>query len=567
MTTVHLLYGSPAPDGTTPPVVGTLVWTPTRQRMQVGTPDLIVAPVGFKVPLKNGVTDVVVAPTAKNWAWRVDILIPGAPRVTTHVTVPDVEEIDFTDLVVVDPSTLQPKAKPDPIWYSWVDGLALTTANAEQAAQDAKLASEGSQTSALASANLATDKAAVATAKAAEATDKASQAGTSAFNSAASAAAALGHKNDAQAAEDGALAAESNALLYRDGAQIARMASEDARDISVSAKDDAVTAKNAAQLARTEAEALTDITVTTGAVDENGHLILSRTDSTTTDAGYVIGPPIQLEIADINTGPAPETVVGPQGPIGPKGDPGGWAAATVIPGGTSLDTIQTSGLYLNSSANANNGPMPSSAGGHMEVIASSGYIHQRYVNITENREVYSRQRYSNGTWQPWRTHNTTRVDQTAGRAIYMWDELNNRDQLIWGDTGWRQIRGDLINGWDPANGNVLLRRLHNTVYITFDVYTNPVNVTPSVAAWIPISSGFRSAASGSHTDWINYCETGTSNTPAVVIGRNMASTLEFLLGGRAPTNIRFIRGGISWPTNDAWPTTLPGISFGSIPNT
>jgi hypothetical protein len=528
--------------------------------------------VGFRVPLKNGITDIVVAPTEKNWAWRVDILIPGAPRTTTHVAVPNVEEIDFTDLVVVDPSTLQPKAKPDPIWYSWVDGLALTTANAEQAAQDAKLSAEGSQTSALNSANIATDKATVATEKAAEATDKAAQAGTSAFNSAASAASALGHKNDAEAAETGALAAESNAKLYRDGANIARTASEAARDGSVVAKDAAIQARLGAEQAHTEAVALNDITITTGDVDSLGNLILTRTDGTTKDAGRVILP-TELTIGEVETGPMVPGIVGPQGPQGPKGDPGGWTIGPVISAGTSLDTITSPGLYLNASANSGAAPSNNTGyGGHLEVIANANWIIQRYTNIFEVRETYIRYRNSSGTWGPWYAQTTARVDQTAGRAIYQWDDINNRDQIIYGDTGWRDVRS-LVNtaNFDTTTRVMNLRREGSTVRLSGQLQVLAGVTAFSYSTFLAIPIGFRVPSGipfmvGTETTALQI-RTITALLRLLTSGNDVAiQTINGTgtLGNMAAGDV--INISTSWSTSDAWPNTLPGTAVGSIPN-
>lgn len=131
MTTVRHLYGSPAPDGTYPPVDGVVIWTPTDRRIIEGSPDTIVMPIGFKIKLPE-TTKVVVAPTGVDWVWRVDEQIKGINRTTKYVAVPDtLEELDFNDLVEVDPETIEPAFDPEPVWLSWYEDL---KADAEAAA-------------------------------------------------------------------------------------------------------------------------------------------------------------------------------------------------------------------------------------------------------------------------------------------------------------------------------------------------------------------------------------------------------------------------------------------------
>ncbi|UVK58679.1 minor tail protein [Arthrobacter phage Argan] len=596
MTKVLLQYGSPAPDGTYPPVEGVLIWTPTRRRVVAGMPDKIIMPIGFKVPITGGVITVNVAPSGIDWVWRVDELVKGMSRVISYKAVPDQEEIDFTELVSVNPLSLSPLAEPEPIWYPWAEALAETTARAEQSAEDSKLAAIDSQDSALASKNSAAGSATEAYNYMQAAGGHANYAGTSAFSAGTSAATALGHKNDAEAAEFGAQAAESNAILYRDQANIARTAAETAQLGSEAARNDAVNAKLGAEDAMVAAQQLTDVTVTTGLVDENGHLILSRTDTTEVDAGYVIGPPINLSIVGTTTSPSSEVVVGPQGPIGPKGDPGGWLASTVIAIGASLDTITTSGLYLNPSSNWAMGPANATTGGHLEVISSSGYVYQRYVNINEQRKVFTRTRNSAGTWTAWRGANTVRVDQTAGRAIYMWDDVNSRDQLIWGDTGWRSIANDpsygvvaagnyfgMPNGATIADGMLKIRRVGSTVWLTSNGPIQPKQdystTTRNVCILPP---GFRTAAESAHLICRYGNNGGDPNQRLVFVGPGANWTNPAYLSATPLIDSNWNNfaansgwpkqyGGIwlfgSWETTDAWPTTLPGTASGSIPNT
>jgi hypothetical protein len=526
-------------------------------------PDKIIMPIGFKVPITGGVITVNVAPSGIDWVWRVDELVKGTNRVISYRAVPDIEEIDFTDLVGIDPTSLQPMAEPEPVWYSWAEGLAQAAGNAEQSAEDSKLAAIESQTSALASKNAAAGSATEAYNYMQGAGAHANYAGNSAFSAGNSAATALGHKNDAEASASAAEQAKSDAFLYRDGAQIARTYSEEARDASINAKTDSESARDQSIALRDEAIAARGATVTTGLVDENGHLILTRDDTTETDAGYVIGPPINLVISDINTGPAPATVVGPTGPQGPKGDPGGWTTS-VITNGTNLDTVITPGLYLNPNVNASAGPSNTAGyGGHLEVIASSGWIIQRYTNIFESRETYIRYRNSSGTWGPWYAHTTARVDQTAGRVIYQWDDVNNRDQIIYGDTGWREVKADILTGFTA--GSLRIRRVNNLVSIKWDGLQATAQPTSGIPAYTPPTGFGNSASDPSHYGWNNLCAS-TSNVGNIWATGMWGGKLVFTQCIGTFSAGLYYNGGLTYHTEASWPNTLPGTAIGGIPN-
>lgn len=122
MTIVHFSMSIPAADGITLPAVGSVRFTPTARRVVTGAPDEVVLPKPFHAPLIAGVVDVSLAPTTGAWAWRVDEFISGAPARTVYVAVPDVAEVDYPDLVTVDPATLLPDAMPAPIWETQLAG-------------------------------------------------------------------------------------------------------------------------------------------------------------------------------------------------------------------------------------------------------------------------------------------------------------------------------------------------------------------------------------------------------------------------------------------------------------
>lgn len=105
------------------PAAGGLVWTPTQRRE---TADKTVLPVSLFVPLVHGEATFTADPSGVDWVWKVEERVKGFPNTIKYYVVPDLTEIQFKDLTEVDPKTLAPTATPDPAWYAYVDGLALT---------------------------------------------------------------------------------------------------------------------------------------------------------------------------------------------------------------------------------------------------------------------------------------------------------------------------------------------------------------------------------------------------------------------------------------------------------
>lgn len=293
MTRIKRLYTFPNSDGTRRPAEGEVTWTQTHQRIIAGDPDEIVGPIGFTVPLVDGLFDVVVSATGLSWVWRVDEKIKGLYTRSTYVAVPDLPLVDFSDLVQVNIATLEPESdSPEPAWFAYVDTLesqatqaAASAANSEiitannaaligpalSAASGSASASAASASGSAASAITATQKATEAGASATSSANSASAASASATSSAGSATASASSANAAQTARTGAEAAQT-------GAQTAKTGSE--------------TAQTGAQIARADAEAARDAaevfhlsTVTTGEIDENDDLILIRTDGSEINAG------------------------------------------------------------------------------------------------------------------------------------------------------------------------------------------------------------------------------------------------------------------------------------------
>lgn len=261
MTNIEMLFGKPKADGTLAPVPGTLTWTPTLGRAVAGSPDAVVLPLPFTITVPTSVDgvpaavpipfEVSVEPTSAGWAWKVEENFTGLRRRRFYVTVPDTGSVDYHDLVQVDPTTLLPAAAPQPAWYGYVDGLALTASDAKAAAEAAQSVAQTSQTSALASANAAnvSKDAAASSASAADgsktaAANSASAAAGSAGSASGYATTALGHKNDAAtsaSASAGSASASagsaSNAASSASAAAGSATAAQGARTGSEAARD------------------------------------------------------------------------------------------------------------------------------------------------------------------------------------------------------------------------------------------------------------------------------------------------------------------------------------------
>lgn len=284
-----------------------------------------------------------------------------------------------------------------------------------------------------------------------------------------------------------------------------------------------------------------------------------------------VGPPPTLTVVDTVTGPETPGAQGAQGVKGDRGDPGGWVASTDL-GAANLNTIVTPGLYRqNNSANstaANNYPVDGALGtGVLEVIqqaAATTYTMQRYSPFGTSVRAFYMRWQSNGTWTPWRAYNATRVDQTAGRAIYAWDDLNSREQLIYGDTGWRRVVNDADIPTQP-NLQGYIRRVNSRVtFVTVEHTGGGATTTATTLYNIPL--GFRANSGQSNPAMIfsgSVVDEGAIPVPSTSIYAITAGANTIVL---KPASGKRHYAVLSYDTNDPWPTTLPGATIGSIPN-
>lgn len=143
-------------------------------------------------------------------------------------------------------------------------------------------------------------------------------------------------------------------------------------------------------------------------------------------------------------------------------------------------------------------------------------------------------------------------DESVGRRLFVWDTINLRWQMTYGDTGWRQIT-TLLNGF---TGDISVRRTGYTVECRIQV-TAPGSQT---TIWTP-PTGFNPASP-------RQVVFSTRNTSSGAISAGMAAADISLYS--TPTVSQGIIAGFTYMTYQAWPTVLPGVAWagaeGVIPN-
>lgn len=230
---------------------------------------------------------------------------------------------------------------------------------------------------------------------------------------------------------------------------------------------------------------------------------------------------------------------------------------------TDLDLVTLPGVYYQQTTGtasvARHYPV-ANVTGILEVLRVPGtadVLLQRFTPTSGSGGNVSKGQYIrralSGVWAGWQWMPSLRVDQTAGRAIYTWDDANNREQLIYGDTGWRELSTLLANSWTA--GSVLIRRRGSMVHMKM-LGLNPAPALNDNFLASATVQGFRNPnGQGWHTyprpdGSIGYIREQSGNFADV--GR--------LTGGGAVKYASF-----TWMTDDPWPTVLPGTAVGTIP--
>lgn len=137
------------------------------------------------------------------------------------------------------------------------------------------------------------------------------------------------------------------------------------------------------------------------------------------------------------------------------------------------------------------------------------------------------------------------IREVAGRTVSVWDYLNNREQLIYGDTGWRKVDGILPAGITASN--VWIRRQGSEVTInvqglkadasgTVTIYNAPLGYRPDAPS---VRSGVFASSAG---------------TARIV--SPFAGNIRVLMMGAGES----LDGSVTFTTTDPWPTVLPGVA-------
>ncbi|UUG69269.1 hypothetical protein SEA_SCIENCEWIZSAM_25 [Arthrobacter phage ScienceWizSam] len=247
-------------------------------------------------------------------------------------------------------------------------------------------------------------------------------------------------------------------------------------------------------------------------------------------------------------------------PQGPKGDPGGFTLGTPLDntvntgtGKYDLNDVLTNGIYrLTATVDnllARNYPRNYDTG-ILEVFerVPGQTVIQVWHTLNQTARMRFERTYVTGTWSPWRLYTSTRVDQTAGRSMYVFDDINNREQLIWGDTGWRNI------SQSPETNTTFMRRIGSMVQLQFTNhacpggnYVFPLQIPAGFRPSITLEAPYRQGAMA----YGNTKMVGLSSSGNITFWGSLLDTVS--------TSAVFM-------TSDPWPTTLPGTNYISPPN-
>lgn len=137
------------------------------------------------------------------------------------------------------------------------------------------------------------------------------------------------------------------------------------------------------------------------------------------------------------------------------------------------------------------------------------------------------------------------VKETAGRTVSVWDYLNNREQLIYGETGKRNILGDLVGA---TGGTATLSRSGNMVqFICYGVSFSNIF---SAIYFLP--SGFRPITAGANLAALHLGQTSHART--------LLSDYTYSISTRGGENDKPAYIDLTFQTSDPWPTSLPGVA-------
>lgn len=154
-----------------------------------------------------------------------------------------------------------------------------------------------------------------------------------------------------------------------------------------------------------------------------------------------------------------------------------------------------------------------------------------------------------------------KVSQAAGRVITAWDYLNNREQMIYGDTGHRSI--PVVGPGVDGTGEIWVRRQGNVVTMTFFTVVATASLPNDYLTDNIVPVGFRPQYALNPVGMIGNVN-GNGSTPIGII--QGAKIRKLGAGSFIPgAGVNALRGQMTWDTVDPWPDTLPGVAVGTIP--
>ena len=187
----------------------------------------------------------------------------------------------------------------------------------------------------------------------------------------------------------------------------------------------------------------------------------------------------------------------------------------------------------------------------------------KYVKIGDIQHLYNTGQ-PNGriAAPPGSTYTDTAVTCGAAKWVKMWGTSNTGWTVLYGDTGWRDIKTLLDPFWDSTS-NIQLRRIGKTVYLRSNglkVGDNPTGARSALKTLFPgkddMPLGFRNAGWGTCHAAVNI---GSTQLGAIYSSR-----------GAHDFSIRVVPGVGNWTKGDScsfnmsyvtendWPTVLPG---------
>lgn len=273
-------------------------------------------------------------------------------------------------------------------------------------------------------------------------------------------------------------------------------------------------------------------------------------------------------------GTAPNQQLSIYVPRGDKGDPGGITLGTLL-NAANLNDIKTSGVYRQTSATnstaLNNYPEASLGVLLVYEVSTGTHLEQEFRPFwfsptLRHSQISYRRQFVNGVWSPWKTFGATRIDETAGRVVYQWDDKNFRDQIIYGDTGWRTVTPPptaVVTG-----GTVRFRRINATVYLRFVDLTmsTGANGFGELIAAPDVPVGFRPSSTERTMQHVGLANNAT--TPQTISVYSAIGWLYQTVGASISLTrpSAALQGTVSWHCEEVWPATLPGTAFGTILN-